>query len=204
MSFFPRTVRDWNLLPPDIVELDTPEACNFREKETFRQAQSRKCLARYHDVTKTTCGIRQSNYLPLLLYRIPLSTPFLKEGEIHRRKKCSERLKELDRKTFDQLVTGKYMTNFIAHRMAESGLMFDATSVKKRRSVKRNLKNVSLVTTTSRKQHAVFGKVIICPCYCIVWRRIVELKTLAEQLNACDCCDLPLNLMNIEQERLII
>ena len=28
-------------------------------------------------------------------------------------------------KTFDQLVTGKYMTNFIAHRMAESGLMFD-------------------------------------------------------------------------------
>ena len=51
--------------------------------------------------------------------------PFLKEGEIHRRKKCSERLKELDRKTFDQLVTGKYMINFIAHRMAESGLMFD-------------------------------------------------------------------------------
>jgi hypothetical protein len=26
MSFFPRTVRDWNLLAPDIVELDTPEA----------------------------------------------------------------------------------------------------------------------------------------------------------------------------------
>ena len=51
--------------------------------------------------------------------------PFLKEGEISRRKKCSEHLKELDRKTFDQLVTGKYMTNFIAHRMAESGLMFD-------------------------------------------------------------------------------
>jgi hypothetical protein len=25
-SFFPRTVRDWNLLAPDIVELDTPEA----------------------------------------------------------------------------------------------------------------------------------------------------------------------------------
>jgi hypothetical protein len=24
MSFFPRTVRDWNLLAPDIVELDTP------------------------------------------------------------------------------------------------------------------------------------------------------------------------------------
>ena len=33
-------------------------------KKTFRQAQSRKCRARYHDVTKTTCGIRQSNYLP--------------------------------------------------------------------------------------------------------------------------------------------
>jgi hypothetical protein len=26
MSFFPRTVRDWNLLTPDIVEMDTPEA----------------------------------------------------------------------------------------------------------------------------------------------------------------------------------
>ena len=46
--------------------------CNFCEKETFRQAQYRKCRARYHDVAKTTCGIRQSNYLPLLLYRIPL------------------------------------------------------------------------------------------------------------------------------------
>ena len=34
------------------------------------------------------------------------------------------------------------------------------------------------------------------------WRRIVELKTLAEQINACDGCDTPLNLMNIEQERL--
>jgi hypothetical protein len=32
-----------------------------------------KCRARYCDVTKTTCGIRQSNYLPLLLYRIPLT-----------------------------------------------------------------------------------------------------------------------------------
>ena len=30
MSFFPRTVRDWNLLPPDIVELDTPEAFKAR------------------------------------------------------------------------------------------------------------------------------------------------------------------------------
>jgi hypothetical protein len=30
-----------------------------------------------------------------------------------------------NQKTFDQLVTGKYMTNFIAHIMAESGLMFD-------------------------------------------------------------------------------
>ena len=28
---------------------------------------------RYRDVAKTTCGIRQSNYLPLLLYRIPLT-----------------------------------------------------------------------------------------------------------------------------------
>ena len=30
MSFFPRTVRDWNALPPDIVELDTPEAFKAR------------------------------------------------------------------------------------------------------------------------------------------------------------------------------
>jgi hypothetical protein len=30
MSFFRRTVRDWNLLPPDIVELDTPEAFKAR------------------------------------------------------------------------------------------------------------------------------------------------------------------------------
>ena len=30
MSLFPRTVRDWNLLPPDIVELDTPEALKAR------------------------------------------------------------------------------------------------------------------------------------------------------------------------------
>ena len=30
MSFFPRTVRVWNLLPPDIVELDTPEAFKDR------------------------------------------------------------------------------------------------------------------------------------------------------------------------------
>jgi hypothetical protein len=47
--------------------------CNFREKETCRQAQSRKCRARYRDIAKTTCGIRQRNYLPLLLYCIPLS-----------------------------------------------------------------------------------------------------------------------------------
>jgi hypothetical protein len=30
MSFFPRTVRDWNLLAPDIVELETPEAFKAR------------------------------------------------------------------------------------------------------------------------------------------------------------------------------
>ena len=30
MPFFPRTVRDWNLLSPDIVELDTPEAFKAR------------------------------------------------------------------------------------------------------------------------------------------------------------------------------
>jgi hypothetical protein len=30
MLFFPRTVRDWNLLAPDIVELDTSEAFKAR------------------------------------------------------------------------------------------------------------------------------------------------------------------------------
>jgi hypothetical protein len=30
MSFFPRTVRDWNLLAPDIVEMDTPQAFKTR------------------------------------------------------------------------------------------------------------------------------------------------------------------------------
>ena len=30
MSFFLRTVRDWNLLAPDIVEMDTPEAFKAR------------------------------------------------------------------------------------------------------------------------------------------------------------------------------
>ena len=33
-------------------------------------------------------------------------------------------------------------------------------------------------------------------------RNSLELKTLSEQLNAYDGCDSPLNLMNIEQERL--
>ena len=46
----------------------------------FRQAQSRKCRSRYHDIAKTTCGIRQSNYLPLLLYHIPLIGVVTKAG----------------------------------------------------------------------------------------------------------------------------
>ena len=33
ISFFPRTVRDWNLLAPDIVEMDIPEA--FRARIVF-------------------------------------------------------------------------------------------------------------------------------------------------------------------------
>jgi hypothetical protein len=41
--------------------------CNFRGK----------CRARYCDVAKTTCGFRQSNYLPLLLYRIPLTVWYI-------------------------------------------------------------------------------------------------------------------------------
>ena len=82
--------------------------------------------------------------------------PFLKEGEISSRIKCSEHLKELDRKVGETEVD---------HTDANPG--------------------------TDYKD--------------ICWqdgRRIVELKTLAEQLSACDGCDSPLNLMNIEQERL--
>jgi hypothetical protein len=82
--------------------------------------------------------------------------PFLKEGEICRRKKCSEHLKELDRNVGETEV--------------------DQTDAN---------------PGTDYKD--------------ICWqdgRRIVELKTLAEQLNACDGCDTPLNLMNIEQEHL--
>ena len=30
MSFFPRTVRDWSLLAPDIIEMDTPQAIKAR------------------------------------------------------------------------------------------------------------------------------------------------------------------------------
>jgi hypothetical protein len=30
ISFFPRAVRDWNLLAPDIVEMDIPEAFKAR------------------------------------------------------------------------------------------------------------------------------------------------------------------------------
>jgi hypothetical protein len=66
--------------------------------------------------------------------------PFLKEGEIRHRKKCSEHLKELDRNVGETEV--------------------DQTDANP---------NVTLVTVMSQKQHAVFGKVIICPCYCIVF-----------------------------------
>jgi hypothetical protein len=37
-----------------------------------RDVPFRKCRARYRHVAKTTCGMRRSNYLPLLLYRIAL------------------------------------------------------------------------------------------------------------------------------------
>jgi hypothetical protein len=86
--------------------------------------------------------------------------PFLKEGEIRRRKTCSERLKELDR----------------------------------------NVGETEVVQIDADQTDAIPGTDYKDIC----WqdgRRIVELKTLAEQLNACDGCDSPLNLMNIEQER---
>ena len=87
--------------------------------------------------------------------------PFLKEGEIRRRKKCSEHLKELDR----------------------------------------NAGETEVDQTDADPTDANPGTDYKDIC----WqdgRRIGELKTLAEQLNACDGCDTPLNLMNIEQERL--
>jgi hypothetical protein len=86
--------------------------------------------------------------------------PFLK-GEIRRRKKCSGRLKELDR----------------------------------------NVGETEVDQTDADQTDANHGTDYKDIC----WqdgRRIVELKLLAEQLNACDGCDSPLNLMNIEQERL--
>ena len=76
--------------------------------------------------------------------------PFLKEGEIRSRKKCSEHLKELDRNVGEKEV--------------------DQTDAN---------------PGTDYKD--------------ICWqdgRRIVELKTLAEQLNAWDGCDTPLNPMD--------
>ena len=90
--------------------------------------------------------------------------PFLKEGEIRRRKKCSEHLKELDRNVGETEVNQTEVDQTDADQTdANPG--------------------------TDYKD--------------ICWqdgRRIVELKTLAEQLNACDGCDAPLNLVNIEQE----
>ena len=47
--------------------------CIFHDKPRHRQFRRQITLqCRYRDVAKTTCGIQQSNYLPLLLYRIPL------------------------------------------------------------------------------------------------------------------------------------
>ena len=82
--------------------------------------------------------------------------PFLKEGEIRRRKKCSEHLKELDRNVGE-----------------------------------------TEVDQTDANPGTDYKDI----CWQDGRRIIVELKTLAEQLNACDGCDTPLNLMNIEQER---
>jgi hypothetical protein len=85
--------------------------------------------------------------------------PFLKEGEIRRRKKCSEHLKELNR----------------------------------------NVGETEVDKTDADQTYANPGTDYKDMC----WqdgRRIVELQTLAEQLNACDGYDTPLNLMNIEQD----
>jgi hypothetical protein len=99
---------------------------------------------------------RKSEYQEKTTNLSQVRMPFLKEGEICRRKKCSEHLKELDRNVGETEV--------------------DQTDAN---------------PGTDYKD--------------ICWqdvRRIVELKTLAEQLNARDGCDTPLNLTNIEQERL--
>ena len=53
--------------------LTTEQKLHFHDKPRHRQFRRQITLQyRYRDVAKTTCGIRQSNYLPLLLYRIPL------------------------------------------------------------------------------------------------------------------------------------
>ena len=111
-----------------------------------------------HDIFRGSCIDVIKSWLRKNL-KAPTSSrimSFLKEGEIRRRKKCSEHLKELDRNVGETEI--------------------DQTDAN---------------PGTDYKD--------------ICWqdgRRIVELKTLAEQLNVCDGCDTPLNLMNIEQERL--
>ena len=82
--------------------------------------------------------------------------PFLK-GEIRRRKKCSEHLKELDRNVGETEV--------------------DQTDANPGTDYK------DICWQDGRRIDS-----------------IVELKTLAEQVNVCDGCDTPLNLMNIEQQ----
>ena len=83
--------------------------------------------------------------------------PFLKEGEIRRRKKFSEHLKELERNVGETKV--------------------DQTDANPGTDYK------DICWQDGRRIDS-----------------IVELKTLAEQLNVCDGCDTPLNLMNIEQQ----
>jgi hypothetical protein len=58
MSFFPRTVRDWNLLPPDIVELDTPEAFKASiVKSSHKNNIKGKCM---NLITKNYCFGREN------------------------------------------------------------------------------------------------------------------------------------------------
>jgi hypothetical protein len=46
----------------------------------LKEEEMQLLCSRYHDIAKTTCGIRQSNYLPLLLYHIPLIGVVTKAG----------------------------------------------------------------------------------------------------------------------------
>jgi hypothetical protein len=67
---------DRNVGETEVDQTDANPGTDYKIGFLWRRCNFHgKCHARYCDVAKTTCGIRKSNYLPLLLYRIPLTSP---------------------------------------------------------------------------------------------------------------------------------